>query len=170
VEATKFVQHLELQHPNKWKEYRGVLQNDSANEVEKFFDNGDVGFVNTMHAYVDTGMLMRFFFDKYIVRVIIGGMLFEPNTSDEKLEAALAVFQSAQDEPHMAERGAYCATVQKRLAVQLTTAYVAAALSFRQARSVLLSTKDKAGLHSLSDVQENDVAKFARLAETSRHN
>jgi hypothetical protein len=54
------VQHLERQHPNKWKEYRKVLPNGCANEVEKFLDNEEVGFVIKIHAFVDPGVQMRF--------------------------------------------------------------------------------------------------------------
>jgi hypothetical protein len=63
----------------------------------------------------------------------------------------------------MAERGAYCATVKKTLAFELTTSHVAAGLSSRQARHVLLSTKDKTGLQKLFGVRQDDVAKFVRI-------
>jgi hypothetical protein len=86
-----------------------VLQNDCADAVETF-DDGELGFVKTMRAHIDTGVQVRFFFDKHFVRDVIGGMLFEPDTSDEKLEAALAAFKNNRYEPSMAERGAYGAS------------------------------------------------------------
>jgi hypothetical protein len=88
------VQHLERQHGSEWSAYKQVLQKECADAMEKFLNDEEVGFVNTMRAHIYTGVRVRFFFDKNIVRDVIGGMLFEPDTSDAKSEAALAVFQT----------------------------------------------------------------------------
>jgi hypothetical protein len=86
-----FLQHLRKQHGEKWKEYES---SDMAAR-EKFYEVSTkaVAYGNTLDAHLDEGESLLFWVRRTIVNRVVGEMLFDPNESDEMVEAALSIFK-----------------------------------------------------------------------------
>jgi hypothetical protein len=100
-----------------------------------------------------------------IVNPVIGDLLFDPTEFEEKVEAALSIFEEDRAREARVGRSEHSelkVTVIKVLAFSLVIDYVGAGLSFRQASHTLSSTADHIGLDKLKVVWENEVVKFVR--------
>jgi hypothetical protein len=95
----------------------------------------DVAYVNTLDAHLDKGESLLFWVRRNIVNRVIGNLLFDPTESDEKVEAALSIFEedgAGEATVGRSERSKLKVTVRKVLAFSLVIEYVGANLSFRQ--------------------------------------
>jgi hypothetical protein len=157
------LQHLRKQHGEKWKEY------DSSDMAarERFFEmsTNEVAYGNIMDAHLDAGESLFFWVRRNIVNRVVGDLLFDPNESDENVEAALNICKEdgvGEARGASSEHYELKVTVTKVLAFSLVIDYIGAGLSFRQASHILSSTADLTGMARLKGVQENEVAKFVR--------
>jgi hypothetical protein len=109
-----------------------------------------------------TSVANYFWIDEKIVTNIIGELLFDPATTDERHDAAMGIFEQPEEDIEASGIGAFRVTIGRTLAFELITSYVAASLSFRQACNELRETHQRTGLNKLSGVRESDVAKYIR--------
>jgi hypothetical protein len=134
---------------------------------KKFFEvsTNEVAYGNTLDAHLDAGASLFFWVRRNILNCVVGDLLFDPNESDEKFEAALGMFKEdgvGEARRASSEHSELKVTVSKVLTFSLVIYYIGAGLSFRQASQNLSSTADRTGLAKLKGVRENKVAKFFR--------
>jgi hypothetical protein len=69
---------------------------------KKFFEvsTNEVAYGNTLDAHLDEGESLFFWVRRNIVNCVVGDLLFDPNESDEKVEAALSIFKRMGLERH----------------------------------------------------------------------
>jgi hypothetical protein len=146
------LQHLRKQHRWNWKEYDA---SDVATR-EKIFELSpdDIAYVNTLDAHPDKGKSLLFWVSRNTVNRVASDLLFDSTEFDEKVEAALSIFE--EDEAGEArvgrsEHSELKVTVRKVLAFSLVIYYVGDGLSFRQAGHILTSTADQQGWLNLTN-------------------
>lgn len=72
-----YTSYLICKHEKKWNEHQ-LLQTDK--ERNNFFEDVGVPFFNTLASHFEGDQTIRFFITSGIVDVVIGGLLFHPNT------------------------------------------------------------------------------------------
>lgn len=175
-----FVQHLQLQHAVKWKEYEAV--NEEAKK--EFFDlyGNESAHANTLHAYVDTGESLFSWVRRNILSRIIGDLLFYPSTCEEKVEAALSNFKEDSNAHGIARSSLITMSshqqmelnvpIRKALAFFVVVDHVAAETVsfanfygwgvFQTASQILRSIANRTGLLRLKRIHAKEVIEFVR--------
>jgi hypothetical protein len=165
--AAIFAQHLKRQHSKTWSKHQRYRESnktpDSEGTTLEFFEVGScVPFASTIKSHLDIGGKLNFCIDEKIVTNIIDELLFDPATTDERIDAAMSIFKQNEGDEGENQAGAFQVTIGKTMAFELITSYVAAGLSFRQACKVMQETHQRTGISKLSGVRERDVAKYIR--------
>jgi hypothetical protein len=125
-----------------------------------------VPLASTIKSHLDIGGKPIFCIDEKIVTNIIGELLFDPATTEERHDAAMSIFKQNDGDGEENQAEAFQVTIGKTMAFELISSYVAAGLSFRQACKVLQDTHQRTGISKLSGVRESDVAKYIRAIAT----
>jgi hypothetical protein len=155
-----FLQHLKVQHADKWAHYSA----SSVEERKALFENNGTPFVNTLPSHLDTGDPTFFWIKKEIVKDVIGCLLFDPAECEDQDLSADRMLRSFKKYCEGNFHIKYKVTIKKVTAFDLSLSYIGAGLSFRQVTTVLHETWKRTGLSKLRSVSEGDMADFARVA------
>ena len=150
-------QHLEGQHPEKWKEYQLLSDDDKHG----FFSGTAV--VNTLHShFAGAGDQLYFEIDVPIVDTIIRKLLFDPDAEEETSDKALRVFVPMLAEDETVTH--YRVHIKNLKLFKLVVGQVALGSSFRLASRQITLVREALSLGYLSGCNEAMVSRFVRVA------
>ena len=165
--ADNYLQHLNNQHCEKWKEYQTL----NEKEKKEFFTGTPIK--STIHGFFGAKQVsLKYCMNKKIVEVLIGDMLWSPDLEDElnlTKERMMQGFESCIDISEGEDANGngdshYSITIANRIQWQLAIDYLGASLSFTQAARVMQSTKERTGLASIGNCTKNIISKYARFS------
>jgi hypothetical protein len=87
----------------------------------EFFEMGScVPFASTIKSHLDIGGIFIWCIDEKIVTNIIGELLFDPATTDERHDAAMSIFKQNEGDDEDNQAGAFQVTIRKTMALNLS--------------------------------------------------
>ena len=155
-------------HPEKWQVYSAL----SSDEKKEFF-NGVLSVSNTLHAHFDSEVPLRFTFNRDIVDVLIGELLFDPDDVENQKtkQRVLQVFKPfpdasttpATEVDEDANRDAYEVVIRSSRLFFLVLGYISKGSSFRMASRLCDVTRQVTKMSCFSGASEDRCATFARV-------
>ena len=165
--SENYRRHHESAHKTKWEEYQKL---DSQEDREKFFEDADVPFVNTLHAHKDQDLdHIRVLVNAPIVETIVGDLLFHPDdVAGVTHERALSQFKKLEEvDPRTGanghERDLYEVVIKTPRRFHLCIDFVSCGASFRMASRLMDCTRAESGIAAYggcSDVVASNYTRF----------
>lgn len=168
-----YKQHVIQQHPAEWESYQALDK-----EGKKQFFDGRPVVVNQLTAHWESdGGAYVFLFDRNIIEVVIGELLFDPDSADNEFEIsrerALALFKLREDADSNAsdnseqdtDKGAYSVTIKSSRQFRLVLKFIGCGASFRLTSRLLGAMRDETGLCYLSGVSDVKVSQYVRVVQ-----
>jgi hypothetical protein len=114
--AAIFAQHLKRQHSKRWSKYQRYRESNKTPDSEgtkfEFFEMVScVPFASTIKSHLDIGGKLIFCIDEKIVTNIIGELIFDPATTDERHDAAMSLFKQKEGDDEENQARAFQVTI-----------------------------------------------------------
>ena len=160
----RYVSHMSGQHPHRWEEYNKLSKEGKASYFEEKLPRSQ-----TIKGHFAEGTDHLFYeVEKDIVEIVMAQILVDDDAEEDLPRVLRSLFQPVTGEADE-EVVAYKVTVKDTLMFQLAYGYVALGSSFRCANKLILYTKEKAHLSSLSGASEGKISKYARVCAAANY-
>jgi hypothetical protein len=165
--ADSYKRHMEDSHPQKWREYSAC-----AGEQKAVFFDGVTNYASTIMAHMETEGAMTLTFNRDVVEVIIGDLLFDPDDTETQptRERALSIFKPFEDAAR-APGGdgedlnleAYTVVIKHVRRFRMVQGFISMGASFRSASKFVGVARDVCKNGFLAGCSEGVCAEYTRI-------
>jgi hypothetical protein len=159
-----YKRHIESAHPQKWEEYSAC-----TNEKKAVFFDGVTNYASTIMAHMETEGAMTLKFNRDVVEVIIGELLFDPDDTDTQptRDRALSIFKPLEDAALAlggdGEDLAYTVVIKHVRRFRLVQGFISKGASFRSASKFVGVARDVCKNSFLAGCSEGTCAEYTRI-------